>query len=39
MAQIARPAAATAALEDRTRWLVLGTQWDSVVDTPITIIA
>jgi hypothetical protein len=37
MTQIAKPA--TAALENRTRWLVRGTQWGSVVDTPIAIIA
>jgi hypothetical protein len=37
VAQITKQATAT--LEDRTRWVVLGTQWDSVVDTPIAIIA
>jgi hypothetical protein len=39
MTQIAKPANATAALEDRARWLVLGRQWGSVVDTPIAIVA
>jgi hypothetical protein len=39
MVQIAKPATATAVLEDLTRWPVLGTQWGSVVETPIAIIA